>query len=117
MRKLILILPLFLSGCLYINHDIGLTTYQYDKCEEYYDANGTYHKDCPYSVFDKAGSVTKDSFIMIRESVKKFASDSTDKSAKSSIRVKKRCVCSKSCIRSCILTRQECLRKCCHEKK
>ncbi len=117
MRNLILILPLFLSGCLYINRDVGLTTYQYDKCEEYYDADGVYHKDCPYTVFDKAGNIAKDSFVMIRESVKKFANDSGTKSTESSRVVKKRCVCSKSCISSCILSRQECLRKCCHEKK
>jgi len=46
---LVLILPFFLSGCLYINNGVGLTTFQYDKCREYYDADGIYHKDCPTS--------------------------------------------------------------------
>ena len=51
MKYLIFILPLLLNGCLYINRDVGPTTYQYDKCEEYYDANGNYHKDCPYTLY------------------------------------------------------------------
>ena len=50
--KTLLILPLLLTGC-YVKRDIGMTNYLYDKCEEYYDASGTYHKVCPESLTTK----------------------------------------------------------------
>ena len=59
MKRLVLILPFFLSGCLYINRDVGLTTYQYDKCKEYYDGDGIYHKDCPISATTTASQEIK----------------------------------------------------------
>ena len=54
MKSLIIIIPFFLSSCFYIKQGVGLTTYQYDKCKEYYDANGVYHKDCPKSLIQKS---------------------------------------------------------------
>ncbi len=67
MKKLILILPFFLSGCLYIKRDIGLTTYSYDKCKEYYDANGEYHKDC----YDTEGRVLQENIAHTKRSIEK----------------------------------------------
>lgn len=32
--------------CLFLN-DRGVSTRYYNDCKEYYDATGTYHKDCP----------------------------------------------------------------------
>lgn len=57
MKRLILILPLLLSGCLYVNNGVGLTTFQYDRCKEYYDGNGKYHNECPKSAIDKSGEL------------------------------------------------------------
>jgi len=45
MKYFILILLIFLNGCLYVN-ERGVSTYLYDKCDEYYDANGRYYRDC-----------------------------------------------------------------------
>ena len=59
MKKLILILPIFLSGCLYINNGVGLTTFQYDRCKEYYDGSGKYHHECPKSVIEKSGDAVE----------------------------------------------------------
>jgi len=59
MKKLILILPIFLSGCLYINNGVGLTTFQYDRCKEYYDGSGKYHNECPKSVIEKSADSVK----------------------------------------------------------
>jgi len=109
MKRLSLVLPIVFTGCIYINQGVGVTTYEYDKCQEYYDASGVYHRDCPKSVFQKAGDFAKDSFIMIKESIKTLAGGKVQKT-------KKRCFCSKSCLKSCKQTKQECLKKCCHEK-
>ena len=61
MKYLIFVLPIFflLNGCIYINQDVGPTTYKYDKCKEYYDANGTYHKDCPYTLYQNINDCIK----------------------------------------------------------
>lgn len=46
MKKCILALLLFVfSGC-FIN-ERGVSNRFYDDCKEYYDASGTYYKDCP----------------------------------------------------------------------
>lgn len=57
MKRLVFILPIFLSGCFYINNGVGLTTFEYDKCREYYDGNGKYHNECPKSAIDKGGEL------------------------------------------------------------
>jgi len=109
MKNLIFILsiPLFVNGCLYINHDVGLTTYEYDKCSEYFDENGDYHKDCPHPTAQK---VVDGTYILVKEKYQ----------AKNSKVTKTSCICSKSCVKRCLRdrqTRQECIKKCCHEKR
>ncbi len=42
---LILILPLFFTGCIYFN-DRGVSNEYYNGCHEYYDSMGIYHKKC-----------------------------------------------------------------------
>jgi hypothetical protein len=54
---IILIVLLLFEGCLYFS-DTGVSTKYYNKCKEYYDADGNYVKECPknlvdYSDFDK----------------------------------------------------------------
>ncbi|ELD1510202.1 hypothetical protein ACOJD3_001203 [Campylobacter coli] len=46
MKKYILMLALLfgISGC-FVN-ERGISNRFYDDCHEYYDASGTYHKDC-----------------------------------------------------------------------
>ncbi|HEB7606215.1 TPA: hypothetical protein RZI58_000062 [Campylobacter coli] len=46
MKKYILVLALLfgISGC-FVN-ERGISNRFYDDCHEYYDASGTYHKDC-----------------------------------------------------------------------
>jgi hypothetical protein len=40
------LLPVFLlQGCLYFNNE-AVGTRKYHDCEEYYDAEGIYHKEC-----------------------------------------------------------------------
>ena len=119
MNKLIFLIPLLFNGCLYINQDVGLTTYQYDKCVEYYDEKGTYHKDCPDSVVEKGVDIVKKTGYAVVETTKSMKdkiSPKTDKSVKSS--KQKRCVCKKSCIKSCLqnYSKQTCIKKCCYEK-
>ncbi|WP_169763925.1 hypothetical protein [Campylobacter mucosalis] len=41
----------FFSGCLFLN-DRGISTQYYNDCKEYYDANGTYQRDCPHNIID-----------------------------------------------------------------
>lgn len=49
MKILFLILQLFIlfffSGCLYPN-ETGVSKWHYNRCEEYYDIAGQYHKEC-----------------------------------------------------------------------
>ncbi len=40
-----------LSGCVFLN-DRGVTTKYYNECKEYYDATGTYRKECPKNIID-----------------------------------------------------------------
>lgn len=50
MKKLFLILPIFLSGC-YVN-ERGISARYYNDCREYYDAAGMYHKVCDKNIID-----------------------------------------------------------------
>ena len=52
MKKYILMLALLfgISGC-FVN-ERGNSNRFYDDCHEYYDASGTYHKDCPKNWVD-----------------------------------------------------------------
>jgi|GEM_PF-429952 len=54
MKKSIIILQLiilfFMSGCLYPN-ETGVSKWHYNKCDEYYDVAGRYHKECD-NLFD-----------------------------------------------------------------
>ena len=116
----ILFLSLFINGCLYVKRDIGLTTYQYDKCEEYYDENGTYHKECK----DSDIKILLENFLKrfkksdkkeVRSDISKSSSESLDRGE--IVYKKKKCICSKRCIKSCEVKDIYCLKKCCHEKK
>ncbi|EAJ0348613.1 hypothetical protein YZ38_04615 [Campylobacter lari] len=51
-------LVLFFSGC-FVN-ERGVSNRFYDDCKEYYDASGTYHKECPKNWVDLP--LTPDSF-------------------------------------------------------
>ncbi len=51
MPVLIAIIPLFFTGCLYFN-DRGVSTHLYNRCHEYYDAYGIYHKECDPNLLD-----------------------------------------------------------------
>ncbi|EPC9496918.1 hypothetical protein ACR3TS_000007 [Campylobacter coli] len=52
MKKYILMLAFLfgISGC-FVN-ERGISNRFYDDCHEYYDASGTYHKDCPKNWVD-----------------------------------------------------------------
>ncbi|HEA7843389.1 TPA: hypothetical protein RXM13_001507 [Campylobacter coli] len=52
MKKYILMLALLfgISGC-FVN-ERGISNRFYDDCCEYYDASGTYHKECPKNWVD-----------------------------------------------------------------
>jgi len=133
MKRLILLsgILFFMNGCLYINRDVGLTTYQYEKCVEYYDENGTYHKDCPDSLLKKS----KDGFVETTKGIVKKSKElfsGVKKSVSSTFdfgfsvdqvtdtdqgRKKRVCICKKSCMKSCTLSKRECIKKCCHEKR
>jgi len=126
MSRLLFVLPLFFGGCLYINQDIGVTTYQYEKCIEYYDENGTYYKECPQPATDKSVKVLKKASNSVVETVKDLGSAIetnlkeiffSDFFSTNTTNTKKICVCKKSCMNACKLTKVECLKKCCHEKK
>ncbi|MFC2586999.1 MAG: hypothetical protein ACFNYB_01655 [Campylobacter sp.] len=45
------IIALNFSGCVFLN-ERGVSTQYYNDCKEYYDATGTYQKDCPHNVID-----------------------------------------------------------------
>ena len=47
---LMVLLALGISGC-FVN-ERGISNRFYDDCHEYYDASGTYHKDCPKNWVD-----------------------------------------------------------------
>ena len=51
--KMLLLLPLLLllNGCLYFNKQ-GVSTTLYDGCQEYYDDEGKYVKECPNNLMD-----------------------------------------------------------------
>ncbi len=48
-HTLFFLLPLFLSGCF---NDRGVSLKYYNDCEEYYDAQGYYHKQCDKNIVD-----------------------------------------------------------------
>ncbi len=48
---LFLALAAILGGCVFLN-DRGVTTKYYNECKEYYDATGTYRKECPKNIID-----------------------------------------------------------------
>lgn len=52
MKKYLLVLILLFAfyGC-FVN-ERGVSNRFYDDCKEYYDASGTYHKDCPKNWID-----------------------------------------------------------------
>lgn len=48
-RALLLLLPLLLAGCV---NDRGVSLRYYNDCEEYYDAQGYYHRKCDKNLVD-----------------------------------------------------------------
>lgn len=48
---LILIIPFLFNGCLFVN-ERGISTKLYNKCCEYYDSMGYYHKECDKNLID-----------------------------------------------------------------
>ncbi|WXG59977.1 hypothetical protein VB002_13890 [Campylobacter concisus] len=53
MKKIIFLgfIALFCNGCLYMN-ERGVSTQYYNDCKEYYDATGTYQKECPHNIVE-----------------------------------------------------------------
>lgn len=53
MRQILLLISvgILLGGCLFVN-ERGVSTNYYNDCKEYYDATGTYRKDCPKNIVD-----------------------------------------------------------------
>jgi len=53
MKKIIFlaIIAASFNGCIYLN-DRGVSTQYYNDCKEYYDATGTYQKECPHNMID-----------------------------------------------------------------
>ncbi len=51
MRKhyLLLLIPIMFAGCF---NDRGISLRYYNDCEEYYDAQGYYHKQCDKNIID-----------------------------------------------------------------
>lgn len=47
---LMLVIALNFSACFF--NERGISNRLYDDCKEYYDASGTYHKDCPKNWVD-----------------------------------------------------------------
>lgn len=45
MKYLLFLFCLIFSGCVYFN-ERGVSAKYYNDCKEYYDATGTYHKEC-----------------------------------------------------------------------
>jgi hypothetical protein len=58
----LLTLPILFTGCIYFN-DTGISTHLYDNCQEYYDACGNYHRECPKNMID---------YTEIKEKAKEF---------------------------------------------
>ena len=48
-QTLFLLLPIFFAGCF---NERGVSLRYYNDCEEYYDAQGYYHKQCDKNMFD-----------------------------------------------------------------
>jgi len=102
MKYFILILLIFLNGCLYVN-ERGVSTYLYDKCEEYYDANGTYHKDCDDTLSQSITKEVKNISSIVVNSTKSLVglgaepSTKTEKNSKTKVVKKRKCkkVCKK----------------------
>lgn len=46
---LLLLLPIMFAGCF---NDRGISLRYYNNCEEYYDAQGYYHKQCDKNLVD-----------------------------------------------------------------
>lgn len=52
MKKYFLILTIALNFSACFFNERGISNRFYDDCKEYYDASGTYHKDCPKNWID-----------------------------------------------------------------
>jgi len=48
---LMIIIPLFFTGCLYVNNR-GISNNYYNGCHEYYDSMGIYHKKCDKNLIE-----------------------------------------------------------------
>ncbi|WP_180375106.1 hypothetical protein [Campylobacter pinnipediorum] len=48
---LFIFMILFFNGCVFFNAR-GVSTNYYNDCKEYYDATGTYKKECPHNIID-----------------------------------------------------------------
>ena len=46
---LLLLLPIFFTGCF---NERGVSLRYYNNCEEYYDLQGYYHKQCDKNILD-----------------------------------------------------------------
>jgi hypothetical protein len=46
---LLILLPIFFAGCF---NERGISLRYYNDCEEYYDAQGYYHKQCDKNLID-----------------------------------------------------------------
>lgn len=46
---LLILLPILLAGCF---NERGVSLRYYNDCEEYYDAQGYYHKQCDKNILD-----------------------------------------------------------------
>ncbi|MBE2985392.1 hypothetical protein CCAL9344_03600 [Campylobacter sp. RM9344] len=52
LKILLLMLIVFVfNGCIFLN-ERGISTQYYNDCKEYYDATGTYRKECPHNIID-----------------------------------------------------------------
>ncbi len=51
MKILVLIIPFLFTGCLFFN-ERGVDIKYYNKCKEYYDAQGFYHKECDKNLIE-----------------------------------------------------------------
>lgn len=49
MKKLIILIAIIFSSC--ASKD-GIRLHYYEDCNEYYDAAGVYHKECPNNIID-----------------------------------------------------------------
>jgi len=52
MVRNILFLVVVLNFCACFVNERGVSNRFYDDCKEYYDASGTYHKECPKNWFN-----------------------------------------------------------------